>query len=53
MDVEYRIISDSEADIFAEISITELTLALMEETCELISVNIKDESLESYYIEGR
>ena len=50
MNVEYKILSDTQADIFAKINISKLTMALAEESCELISVQEKDESLESYYV---
>ncbi len=47
---EYSVISANQADIYAKINITKLTLALAEEGCELISVAERDESLESYYV---
>lgn len=47
---EYSIISANQADIYAKINITQLTLALAEEGCELISAAEHDESLESYYV---
>lgn len=47
---EYSVISAAQADIFAKINITKLTLALAEEGCELISAAERDESLESYYV---
>lgn len=47
---EYHIISDTEADIFAEINISRLTLALAGQGCEVLSLHARDESLESYYI---
>lgn len=50
MKVEYKILSDIEADIFAKLNITELTLALSAEGCGLNSVSERDESLESYYV---
>lgn len=50
MQLEYKIISDSVADIFAKVSISQLTMALSKEDCELISVQERDESLENYYI---
>lgn len=50
MEVEYKVISDKQADIFGKVSITPLTLALLKENCELISIHEKEESLESYYI---
>lgn len=47
---DYTIISDTEADIFAEINISRLTLALAGQGCEVLSLHTRDESLESYYI---
>ncbi len=47
---EYSVVSDSEADVYTHISVTALTGALSEEGCELISLNERTESLESYYI---
>ncbi len=50
MHIEYKIISATMADIFAKINVTQLATALAKENCELISMQEKDESLESYYI---
>ena len=50
MGVEYKVISDRKADIYAKLSVTELAVALAKEGCELIAVTEKDESLESYYV---
>lgn len=50
MRMEYTILSDTEADVFAKIDITELTLALAEQNCKVLSIQEKDESLESYYM---
>lgn len=50
MKVEYKIFSDTEADVFAKIKISQLTLELAKVNCEVISMQEKDESLESYYI---
>ena len=50
MQVEYKIISDTRADVFEKVNITALTLALAKENCEVLSVQEKEESLESYYI---
>ena len=49
--VEYKVISDTKADIYAKMSITELAMALASESCELLNVTEKDESLESYYVD--
>ena len=50
MKIEYKIISDNEADIYEKVNVTRLTLALEKEGCEVISMNERDESLESYYV---
>ena len=48
--INYKIQSETEVDIYEKISITPLVLALSNENCELISVQEHEESLESYYI---
>lgn len=48
--LEYSILSENQADIFAKVNITKLTLALAKENCELLSIREHDESLESYYV---
>lgn len=50
MGVEYKILSDSTADVYAKLNITALTNALSADGCELLSIHEHDESLESYYI---
>lgn len=50
MKVEYKILSGTEADVYAKINISQLTMALGKESCEVISLQERDESLESYYI---
>lgn len=50
MKVEYKILSDMQADVFAKINISELTFALFRESCTVTSVQERDESLESYYV---
>lgn len=50
MNVEYNIISDQAADVYADINVSKLTLALAKENCEVISMQERDESLESYYV---
>ena len=50
MNIEYQILSDQQADVFEKINITSLTLALAEENCEVLSIDQREESLESYYI---
>lgn len=48
--LEYSVISDTEADIYGEINLTELALALAEQNCEIKSIQEHHESLESYYV---
>ena len=48
--MEYSVIDDTHADIFDKVNITQLTLALVEEKCEVLSLTEKEESLESYYV---
>ncbi|MDE5834812.1 MAG: ABC transporter ATP-binding protein, partial [Ruminococcus sp.] len=48
--VEYSVIDDRTADIFAQINVTELVFALHAKNCQLITVAERDESLESYFI---
>lgn len=50
MQVEYKILSDTEADVYAKINISKLTAALEKEGCEVVSMQEKNESLESYYV---
>lgn len=50
MKVDYKVVSDTQADVFAKVNISQLTLALDQEGCEVISVQERDESLESYYV---
>lgn len=48
--MEYKILSQTKADIFANVSVTQLALALAKEGCEILSVQERDESLEGYYV---
>ena len=50
MRLEYSIVSEVEADVFGELNISELVLALAQEECQVLSLHEKDESLESYYV---
>ena len=50
MGVEYKILSDTTADIYAKLNISELTHALDKSACELCSIAEHDESLESYFV---
>ncbi len=48
--IEYTVWSDTMADIYGDIGVTELTLALHQNGCEVKNLHERDESLESYYM---
>lgn len=50
MKVEYRILSETSADVYAKLNISQLILTLDRAGCEVFSANERNESLESYYI---
>lgn len=50
MGFDYKTISETQADIFAKVNISQLTLALAKEDCEVLSIEAKDESLENFFI---
>lgn len=50
MKIEYKILSDTTADVFAKVNVSKLALALAQEQCEVISMQEHDESLESYHV---
>lgn len=50
MEMDYKIHSEQEADIYAKPSITKLVKKLDEECCELLSASEQDETLESFYM---
>lgn len=46
----YKILSSNTADVYAKINVSQLTTLLAKESCEVISMQERDESLESYYV---
>lgn len=50
MGVDYRIISDSCADVYAKLGVSEIAAKLEAKNCEITSMTEHDESLESFYI---
>lgn len=50
INVEYTVLSDTCADVFATVAVSSLALQLAKENCEILSVQDRDESLESYYV---
>lgn len=50
MKIDYKILSERTADVYAKINVSRLACALAKENCEVISLKERDDSLESYYI---
>ena len=50
MGVEYKILDSRTADVFAKLNFTQTALTLSEQGCDIITMEEKDESLESFYI---
>lgn len=50
MKIEYKILSDTTADVFAKVKASLLISELAKENCEVISMQERAESLESFYI---
>lgn len=50
MGIEYKIVSVTEADVYAKVNLAQLVNALSAENCELFSASEREESLESYYV---
>ena len=50
MGIDYKVLSETQADIFAKVNISQLILALAKENCEVLAIEEKDESLESFFI---
>ena len=48
--LEYDILSESTANVYGEIPISELTMEMAKDRCRILSLHEKDETLESYYI---
>ncbi len=50
MGLEYSVASEEEADIYGQVGVTALAMALSREGCEVYSMQERDEGLENYYI---
>lgn len=50
MGIDYKILTNTTADVYAKINISHLSSALEKESCEIISMKERDEGLESYYV---
>ena len=49
-EMDYEIVTERTANIYGEITLSTLVLALTKENCELISSHEQDENLETYFI---
>lgn len=47
---EYHIVDDTHTDLYTELPVTELVLALDKERCAVRSIKERDESLENFYM---
>ncbi len=50
MGIEYQVCSQTEADIFGKVSVSQLTQKLAPYGCEILSMQEQDENLEGYYM---
>ncbi|MCD7748648.1 MAG: ABC transporter ATP-binding protein, partial [Oscillospiraceae bacterium] len=50
MGLDYKILSQTQAEVFARVNVSGLAAALGAEGCEILSMQERDESLESYYL---
>ncbi len=50
MNIEYEIVSDTEAKIYGNITFSRLAIELAKDNCEIITMYQQDESLENYFI---
>lgn len=48
--LEYEILSETTANIYGKVNISQLVLAFAKENCELLTSHEQDESLENYFI---
>ena len=50
MKKDYEVLSETEANIFGDIILSELVMELAKENCNLLHSHEQDESLETYFI---
>ncbi len=50
MGAEYKMLDDQTADVYEKPNVSQLTLALAAQDCELLDIRERDESLESYFV---
>ena len=50
MGAEYKMLDEKTADVYEKPNVSQLTLALAAQDCELLDIRERDESLESYFV---
>ncbi len=50
MGLEYKILGETEADVYGEVHLSRLVMALSQEGCEVLGMQEHNESLESYFM---
>lgn len=50
MDVDYKVLSQTQAEFYVKVNITQLVLSLAKGDCEVLSISEKDETLEHFFI---
>ena len=50
MSIDYTVLSRDTVDVYGVLNLSSLTLALIREGCEILSLQEKNETLESYYV---
>lgn len=48
--MDYTVLSENQVDLYGKVNVTDLVLALSGENCQVLSIQEREESLESYYI---
>ena len=48
--LEYEILSDTQANVYGELVVSDVALELAEQNCRMFSVQEYEETLESYYL---
>ncbi|MDD3338877.1 MAG: ATP-binding cassette domain-containing protein [Lachnospiraceae bacterium] len=48
--LDYKILSDTQADVYGKIKVSQLIAELTDAGCEVVSMQERDESLENYYV---
>ena len=50
MGADYKVVDRDQVDVYERLNVSQLALALAAQDCELLSVQERDESLESYFV---